>query len=116
MTQDLTQITTPFGLLDAETRSAIKAAFNDGKELQHYASCGYWADVTWVPYWSNGSTYRVKPETVTVSKWSNIYHSGIGGAYSSREDADIASSSLSALAVLRIDYTGDKVTAHIEEL
>ena len=53
---DLTAITTPFGLLDAETQEALKA---HGGPYEWYASCDGWAE--WTPNWDWPNTYRVKP-------------------------------------------------------
>ena len=53
---DLTTITMPFGLLDAETQEALKA---HGGPYEWYASCDGWAE--WTPNWDWPNTYRVKP-------------------------------------------------------
>ena len=116
MTQDLTKITTPFGLLDVETQAALVAAYKDGQTIQFHTSGGFWKHRYPAPLWFKTKTYRVKPEPVTYSMWSNIYHMSIGCSYPSREDADSAASSSSPLAVLRIDSVDGKLTAHIEEV
>lgn len=117
MTQDLTKITTPFGLLDVETQKALKAAFINGHTIQNFITPGEWNDINYEPIWSIISTYRVKPAPVTVSKWSNVYSRGVGGSYDSRKAADSAADSavsIKRLAVLRIDITDGEVTFHKE--
>ncbi|NOD65785.1 hypothetical protein [Ruegeria sp. HKCCD6109] len=56
--QDLTQITTSFGLLDEETQKALKA--HEGG-IEYYCSDGTWI-VLGFPIWDKGKTYRAKPE------------------------------------------------------
>jgi hypothetical protein len=53
---DLTQITTPFGMLDAGTQAALKA-WPHGWEL--FSSDGKWVNST--PSWSRCLAYRAKP-------------------------------------------------------
>ena len=53
---DLTAITTPFGLLDAETQEALKA---HGGPYEWYVSRDGW--IEWTPNWDWQNTYRVKP-------------------------------------------------------
>jgi len=58
---DLTKITTPFGLLDAETQQALR----DYKgQMEYYPTYGDWLHVQ-VVNWHNNSTYRAKPAPVT---------------------------------------------------
>jgi hypothetical protein len=52
---DLTAITTPFGLLDAETQGALRA---HGGPYEIFGACG-WVDYD--PTWHTPCTYRVKP-------------------------------------------------------
>ena len=115
MTQDLTKITTPFGLLDAETQQALKAAYADGHTIQNFITPGEWSDINYEPIWSIVSTYRVKPAPVTVSKWTNVYPWGVGCSYECRNRADKAASKR-RLAVLRVDITDGKVTFHKEAI
>lgn len=53
---DLTAITTPFGLLDAETQAALRS---HGGPYEWYASADGW--IEWSPNWDSPNTYRVKP-------------------------------------------------------
>jgi hypothetical protein len=61
MTHDLTKITTPFGLLDAETQDAIRQAYSDNRGVQIYTRHG-WIDMVVSPEWCGSCTYRIKPE------------------------------------------------------
>ena len=115
MTQDLTKITTPFGLLAVEAQNALKAAFLDEKELQFYSNEGFWKTIGGDPLWSTGTTYRVKPAPVTVSMWSNVYPDGCGCSCDSRKMADRVASTR-RIAVLRVDITDGEVTFHKEAI
>jgi hypothetical protein len=115
MTQDLTQITTPFGLLDVETQNALKAAFLDGKEIQFYTYEGFWKTMGRNPIWSKIATYRVKPAPVTVSTWCNVYPWGVACSCATREDADEFRGA-DRIAVLRIDNTDGELTFHKEDV
>lgn len=53
---DLTKITTPFGLLDAETREALKA---HGGPFEIYGAASRWVDRP-APDWVEYLVYRVK--------------------------------------------------------
>jgi hypothetical protein len=60
--QDLTKITTPFGLLDDETRLRLVA---HGGPYQMY-DCGYWVDCnTPTCCWGSSFVRRVKPAPLT---------------------------------------------------
>lgn len=115
MTQDLTKITTPFGMLDGGTQNALKAAFLDEKELQFYGNEGFWKTIGGDPSWFKGTVYRVKPEPVTVSMWANVYPDGCGCSHDSRKMADRGASTR-RIAVLRIDITDGEVTFHKEAI
>lgn len=54
---DLTKITTPFGLLDAETQEALKA---HGGPWEFLNLSGSWNKLV-SPAWQLDSTYRVRP-------------------------------------------------------
>jgi hypothetical protein len=89
MTQDLTKITAPLGLLDAETQQALcHAFFMDQLEVQLYNRFGQWEKVTQDQSLHRNITYRVKPEPVTVSNWWNIYTPDALGFHHTRERAD----------------------------
>lgn len=64
---DLTAITTPFGLLDEETRRALRAHGGpyEGFTGDHK---GLWTDVA-IPGWVASSTYRVKPQPPKPREW-----------------------------------------------
>lgn len=72
---DLTKITTPFGLLDEETKEALKS--HKG-EIEIYTSGGWCVCVR--PPWDCACTYRAKPGPREF--WIRA-----GGAFSSREAA-----------------------------
>ena len=66
---DLTKITTPFALLDDETREALKA---------HGGPYEYWSfnaarwESTLHPYWSRGTIYRAAPATKDTINWDHV--------------------------------------------
>ena len=66
---DLTNITTPFGLLDAETQAALKA---HGGPYEYYGPVG-WENFD-RPSWSTNYTYRVRPEPLRPLsvRWEHI--------------------------------------------
>ena len=115
MTQDLTKITTPFGLLDAETQDALRQAYSDniGVQMQIYTSRG-WTDMVVSPEWCSSSTYRIKPKPEVVSMWANVYTQSIGGQMNSRRAVDLCG--FGRLCVLRIDWCDGDVTFHKEEI
>ncbi len=66
---DLTQITTPFGLLDEGTKAALR---NCGGPYQWWR----WETQTWrdvpvleIPKWSRNAVYRVKPLPPKPREW-----------------------------------------------
>jgi hypothetical protein len=114
MTHDLTKITTPFGLLDAETQDAIRQAYSDNIGVQLYARHG-WIDMVVSPSWYGSSTYRIKPEPGMVSQWVNIYAQSVGNQENSRREVDVAAVN-GRVCVLRIDWCDGDVTFHKEEI
>jgi hypothetical protein len=115
MTQDLTKITTPFGLLDAETQKALMEAHRNGKAAQIYTRRG-WCDIKLTPDWCASVTYRIKPEPEpeVVSRWVNVYDHEVVVSESSRELADKYAGD-DRICVLRIDYCDGDVSFHKEE-
>ena len=85
--QDLTKITTPYGLLDEKTREALKA---HGGPYQHYD----WSSECWVPIghespgWFKSTTYRVKPTLLVYERWVNMYPGGEEIGFTTKEIAD----------------------------
>lgn len=65
MTQDLTKITTPFGLLDKETQEALRA---HGGPYEWLNWGGSWEE-TDPPHWSLCYAYRVKPQPPKPREW-----------------------------------------------
>ena len=67
---DLTALTTPFGLLDAETQAALMA---HGGPYEFWDSFGAWTDID-EPSWSGTVVYRVKPQPTTKPSidWSHV--------------------------------------------
>jgi hypothetical protein len=114
MTHDLTKITTPFGLLDAETQDALRQAYSDNIGVQLYTSRG-WINLMGSPSWYGSSTYRIKPEPEVVSRWWNVYDHGVAISRSSRESADNNADD-NRICVLRIDYCDGDVSFHKEEI
>jgi len=70
---DLTQITTPFGLLDDETRATLEAHGGPYEYWNSPLSPLQWADVG-NPMWNLGAIYRVKPQKPTKPSidWSHV--------------------------------------------
>lgn len=62
---DLTTITTPFGLLDTETRAALRA---HGGPYEFVDISGSWDEID-APAWQKNSTYRVKPAPPKPREW-----------------------------------------------
>lgn len=65
---DLTKITTPFGLLDAETQGALKA-HGGPWEFATPEGDWRWRDVDGRPVWSRLNVYRVKPSPSKPREW-----------------------------------------------
>ena len=113
--QDLTKITTTYGLLDEETQQALERAFNRGEPIVLFNAAGEWVEKTHGPLYPN-YTYRVRPEPKTISTWVNIYPLGGGGCEPSREAADKIASSI-RIAVIRIEQTeGQPAKIYQEEM
>ena len=70
---DLTKITTPFGLLDEETREALKAHGGPYEYWNSPINPSDWSDVG-EPRWIEGTVYRVKPHPPTKPSidWSRV--------------------------------------------
>jgi hypothetical protein len=114
MTHDLTKITTPFGLLDAETQDAIRQAYSDYRGVQIYTRHG-WIDMVVSPEWRGPCTYRIKPESEVVSRWVNVYAQYFGEEANSRRAVDVAACN-GRVCVLRVDWCDGDVTFHKEEI
>lgn len=116
MTQDLTKITTVFGLLDYSTQEALMAAFSSGKTIQCYGSLNGWNSlVDQTPCWFPCSVYRVEPEPVVHSVWFNVYEPTKLAENHTRAQADYNAKE-NRIAVLRVDYCEGEVTFHKESL
>lgn len=94
---DLTKITTPFGLLDAETQAALKA-WPHGVEV--WISGDAWADCR-RPGWHDRDVYRAKPAPVTkpsidwshvAPEWKWLAQNADGSAYIYKETPIVADS------------------------
>lgn len=85
---DLTKITTPFGLLDAETQEALKA---HGGPIEAFMANGTW-EVAHATSWYASVTYRVKPKPPKPREvWLNEYPQGLSAScWATRDDADCA--------------------------
>lgn len=82
--QDLTKITTPFGLLDKETQGALRS--HEGP-IEYYNGLN-WGEVA-RKNWSNTGTYRAKREPMTI--WVNEYECGtLGRCHTCFEIATLA--------------------------
>lgn len=80
MTQDLTKITTPFGLLDEQTQEALRAHGGPYEWWQ-----GIWEDIE--PMWGKAITYRVKPQPPKPREWWIVKHRNAHGLYVSEVTA-----------------------------
>ena len=81
--QDLTKITTPFGLLDEETRKALREYEGD---VELYLSDGWLAKS--MPTWFSHFVYRAKPQPPKPREWwLNVYGNGCH-AHRTQEQAD----------------------------
>ena len=112
MTHGLTKITTPFGLLDAETQKALMEAHRNGKATQIYTQDG-WEDMP-AAFSFISVVWRIKPEAEVVSRWVNVYDHEVVVSESSRELADKYADN-ERVCVLRIDYCDGDVSFHKEE-
>ena len=86
---DLTAITTPFGLLDAETQRTLRA---HGGPIQRYSDDGEWV-FSDHPCWYPGNAYRVKPTPPKLREcWSYGAHlrDTLAAAEKFRADVDKA--------------------------
>lgn len=66
MTQDLTAITTPFGLLDNATQDALRA---HGGPWEYYTDYEGWRESKSAPAYVPGTVYRVKPQPPKPREW-----------------------------------------------
>ncbi len=100
MTVDLTKITTPFGLLDAETQEALKA--HGGPYECYY---GEWEGLDW-PAWDWRTTYRVKPQPPKPRECWVVYHGASGdpwgGAYPTEDEAIAVASKHNKAAIIHM--------------
>ena len=90
---DLTKITTPFGLLDAETQEALRA---HGGPYEWWR--GAWEDVE--PMWGKTTTYRVKPQPPKPREWWAVQTIGAPlhvGMWPNKADAERAASDVKGL-------------------
>ena len=67
MTQDLTAITTPFGLLDEQTQGALRSAGAAGAKIEYFGNLGW--EVVQKPIWNDWYAYRVKLEPPKPREW-----------------------------------------------
>jgi hypothetical protein len=70
MSVDLTTITTPYGLLDDETRRRLRA---HGGPYEAYIHNGVWVKKSYIG-WGIADTYRVKPVPLTKPSinWAHV--------------------------------------------
>jgi hypothetical protein len=88
---DLTAITTPYGLLDDETREQLKA-HGGPYEFAAWESEWRWLSINGAsPLWSRANVYRVKPQPPKAREWRINVGDTEAGAFvlhKSRESAD----------------------------
>jgi hypothetical protein len=102
--QDLTKITTPFGLLDEETQKALRG--NNGPLECYEDDVGLWLEVD-RPHWFAGKVYRVKPQPhkPQPQKPREFWIVGEGEAWDSYEEARASTK-----------YMSDKAIIHVREV
>ena len=83
---DLTKITTPFGLLDAQTQQALRDHFAAGGEVEVFNNG--WHEAVGTDFLNLGSpvTYRAKPKPLEL--WVNEYDWGFGGVHQTKAELD----------------------------
>jgi hypothetical protein len=96
--QDLTKITTPFGLLDEETRKALRG--NNGP-FEWFDCDGNWNEKM-SPTWQKTVVYRAKPPP---QKPREFWIVGEGEAWDSYEEARASTK-----------YMSDKAIIHVREV
>ena len=74
---DLTKITTPFGLLDAETQEALKA-HGGPYEFWHWAHNDWRAPDGEQPGWNSATVYRVKIAPPKPRELTGVWNSARG--------------------------------------
>lgn len=104
---DLTQITTPFGLLDAETQAALKA--HGGPWEMYDGAPMNWQDIH-APQWQDACTYRVRP-ALPREWWIVEWSDGDTHLYVSENEAETAAEVLE-----RIDRYSIRVIRVVEVL
>jgi hypothetical protein len=81
---DLTKITTPFGLLDAQTQQALRDHHYVGGGTVEIFHNG-WTEIH-DPSFSSSATYRAKPKPLEF--WVNQYNWGFGRLYPTKAEAE----------------------------
>lgn len=85
---DLTKITTPYGLLDAETQEALRSTGYSSETIESYTAYGRWEQND-DPSWHRHIVYRVKPQPPKPREWwANVYNTGPGNLHTTRAKAD----------------------------
>jgi hypothetical protein len=86
----LTEITTPFGLLDVKTQQALRESAAAGDKIEAFAiSSGdkaAWVECTAGPSFHGWKAYRVKPRPLEL--WVNQYDWGFGELYPTKAQAE----------------------------
>ena len=83
---DLTNITTPFALLDAATQQALQ---EHGGIIESYRGPVYGWQACGTIRWQGHIVYRVKPQPPNPREWwANVYNTGPGNLHTTRAKAD----------------------------
>lgn len=105
--KDLTENRIPFGLLEPDVQERMKA-WEHG--WAHYVAGNVWCPVG-KSRWFDDYTYRAKPAPVEPereTRWMNVYPTGVGSWYTTREGALSATPAGEArIALWRITYDKD---------
>ncbi len=85
---DLTAITTPFGLLDAETQAALKA-HGGPYEFANDDTLWEFKVPSGTPVWWRSTVYRVKPQPPKPREWWAVFMNGLHvGMWPDRKGAE----------------------------
>ena len=89
----------------AESLLSIVQALSEGKTIQ-YRSCGEWVDMYIPPTLdSHPSSYRIKPDPVVKSTWTNVYPRGPSHSSHACPDDANGCSAADCVTIVRTDYT-----------
>jgi len=77
-------------------------AWANGEEIQ-YELKGSWMDIN-DPDWYETINYRIKPKRVKKEGWVNVYETGYGNLFPTKEQADNCGSRRWRTACIRVEW------------